>query len=121
MLTLNPQTDTNVLEFTLDGSMTRPEFNQLIVQAEEMIETFDKIRVVEIIKGTTKVTPNAILPEQKWEPTHLKHLTHLAVVTDQKLNESMVTPFRLFINAEIKLFKLNELEDARYWINTTED
>jgi len=121
MLTVKPQTDTNVLEFTLDGSMSRAEFDQLTAKAEDMIETYGKIRVIEIIKGIGKIAPSTIWADLKWEPTHLKHFSHVAVVADQRWIEWMVAPFRIFINAEIKVFHLNELEEARDWINTADD
>lgn len=120
MLTVSQSTDTNILEFTLDGSMSRKEFDKLVEQAEEMIEAYGKIKIIEIINDIGKIQPSAIWADLKWEPTHLKYFSHAAVVADQKWIEWMIAPFRPFISAEIKVFHLDELEEARNWIKSAD-
>jgi len=121
MLTLNQSTDTNILEVTLDGSMSKAEFDQLIQQAEELIELHGKIKIIEIVKGIGKIEPSAIWADLKWEPRHLKYFSHVAVVADQKWIEWVVAACKVFISAEMKTFHLDELEEARTWIKSAKN
>lgn len=120
MLTLNHIQGTNIIEFTLDGSVTREEFDKIIALAEQLIETYGKLRVIEVIQHIGKIEPSALWADLKWEPRHLKYFTHVAVVADQRWIEWMVAPLRVFISAEMKTYHLDELEEARAWIQSAD-
>ena len=120
MLTVNEIRGTNILEFTLDGSLSREDFDQIVTKADEMIEAHGKIKLIEVVKHIGKIAPSAIWADLKWEPRHLKYFSHVAVVADQKWIEWMIAPFKLFISAEIKVFHLDELEEARAWIDSAD-
>tara|TARA_R110000737_G_scaffold2923_18_gene9918 strand:- start:3281 stop:3664 length:384 start_codon:yes stop_codon:yes gene_type:complete len=121
MLTINEIPNTNILEFTLDGSLSRAEFDQLAAIADKMIETHGKVKVIEIIKNIGKIEPSAIWADLKWEPRHLKYFSHVAVVCDQKWIEWIVAACKVFISAEMKTFHLDELEEARDWIKSASE
>jgi len=106
----------NIIEFTIDGGMTREDFDRLVKKLDGMIHEFGKIRIVEIIKDIGKIEPSAIWADLKWEPRHIKNFSHVAVVADQKWIKWMVKPLNMFIPAKIKLFELEELDEARAWI-----
>jgi len=120
MLTLTEIQGTNILEFTLDGSLSREEFDEIVTKAEEMIEAHGKIKIIEIVRHIGKIAPSAIWADLKWEPRHLKYFTHVAVVADQRWIDWIVTASKIFISAEMKTFHLDQLEDARAWINAAD-
>ncbi len=116
MLEFHQISDTNILEFTLDGAFTKADFDQLAEKADEMIEEFGTIKMIEIIRHIGKMEPAAIWADFKWTPRHMKYLTHVAVVADKKWIGWIVGPLRAFISAEVLSFHLDEIEDARRWI-----
>lgn len=107
--------DTNILEFTLDGAFTRADYDKLTALADDMIAQQGTIKMIEIFRGLGKMEASAIWADIKWAPRHLKYLTHIAVVADQKWIEWMVGPFKMFVSAEVRCFHLDELEEARRW------
>ena len=120
MLTLTEIQGTNILEFTLDGSLSREEFDEIVEKAEEMIEAHGKVKIIEIVRHIGKIEPSAIWADLKWEPRHLKYFTHVAVVADQKWIEWIAAACKVFISAEMRVFHLDELEEARAWIDAAE-
>jgi len=105
----------NIIEFTIDGEMTKDDFDAAAEKLDGMMNEFGKIRIIEIIKGIGKVEPSAIWADLKWEPRHINNWSHIAVVGDQKWIRWM-KPLAIFVPAKIKLFHLDELEAARAWI-----
>jgi hypothetical protein len=108
----------NIIEITIDGAITKAEIDLLIGKLDGMIHEFGKIRVVEVIKNIGKIEPAAMWADLKWEPRHITSFSHVAVVADQKWIEWMVKPLDLLIPAELKLYHLDELEEARDWIQS---
>lgn len=111
---------TNIIEFTLDGSLTRSEYDALEGKMEEMIAAHGEIRLIEVIEDIGRMEASAIWRDLRWTPANLKHFSHVAVVADQKWIEWMVAPLRMFVRAQIRLFHLDEIDEARRWIRSAE-
>jgi len=109
----------NIVELTIDGPITKAEMDPMIEKLDGMIHEFGKIRIVEVIKNIGKIEPAAMWADLKWEPRHINSFSHVAIVADQKWIEWMVAPIKLFVQAEIHCFHLDELDEARRW--TMED
>lgn len=105
----------NIIEFTIDGEMSRAEFDAAAEKLDGMMNEFGKIRIIEIIKDIGKVEPSAVWADLKWEPRHINKWSHIAIVADQKWIHWM-KPMSIFVPAKIKFFHLDELEAARKWI-----
>lgn len=116
MLGFHQIPDTNIIEVTFDGDLTRADYDRLADHLDAMIRAHGKIRMIEIIKRIGHLEASAVWKDLKWGPSHLKSFSHVAVVADQKWIEWMITPFRMFVSAEIEVFQLDELEKARAWI-----
>ena len=120
MLKFEQHEDSNLLECTLDGPLTRADFDALTAKADEMIDEFGQLRFLEVIEKIGKIQPSAIWADFKWGPKHIKNFSHVAVVADQKWIEWMIVSFRKFMSCEVRVFHLDELEDARQWLLTAE-
>jgi hypothetical protein len=118
MLTMTRDETRNIAEITVDGSITKDEIEPVIARLDAMIDEFGKIRVVEVIKGVGKVEPGALWADLKWEPRHINSFSHVAVVADQKWVEWMVKPLDMLIPAKMRVFHLDELDEARAWIES---
>ena len=120
MLTHKEIQGTNIIEITLDGPLSREEFDQMVIKTEEMIETHGKIKLIEIIGHVGKIPLSVLWEDMKWEPSHLKYFSHVAIVADQRWIDWLVTASKIFISAKMKTFHLDQLEEARNWINTAD-
>lgn len=116
MLDFHQIDNTNILEITLDGALTRENYDKLTEKADAMIDEFGTIRMIEIIRDIGKMEPAAIWADFKWAPRHMQYLTRLAVVADKKWIGWMVGPMRAFISAEVLSFHLDEIDEARRWV-----
>ncbi len=117
MLNLNQLDNTNTVEIIVDGNVTREEFDNIISQLELLIEKHGKIKIIEIIKNLGKIELSAIWEDFKFAPKHLKDLTHVAVVADQQWIEWMSKLANPLIKAEVKTYTLDQVDEARHWIN----
>lgn len=116
MLTMTQVEGGNILEFTLDGGMTREEFDRIAAKIEDMLKVHRQIRLVEVIKRMGAIEPSALWEDLKFGPRHLKDFSHVAVVADQKWIEWMAKIGQAMIPAEVRTFHLEQLEEARNWI-----
>ncbi len=108
----------NIVEITIDGPITKAQIDPVFEKLDGMIHEFDKIRVIEVVKTIGKIEPAALWADLKWEPRHLRSFSHVAIVADQKWVEWMIRPLDLLIPAELRLFHLDQIEEARAWIQS---
>jgi len=118
MLTSQVIPDTNIIEITLDGDLSRDDYDRVIERIERLIEEHGQVKLIEVVRDIGHLDRSAIWKDFKWSPRHLKDFSHVAVVADQKVADWMIAPFRMFISAEIRAFHLDELDDARAWIQS---
>lgn len=118
MLTAREIPDTNIFEISVDGSITRTEFDAAMARLERMIAQHGSIRLIEIIHGLGGIAPSALWEDLRLAPRNLKHLDRVAVVADQAWIEWMATLARPFVHAEMRTFPLDQLEQARTWIES---
>ena len=116
MLTLHEHPNTNVIEFAVDGGVTKEEFQRVADKIEDHIALHGKVRLIEVIHKIGSIEPAALWADLKFGPSHLKDFTHVAVVADQKWIEWMTKASRPFLSAQVRLFHLDELDEARRWI-----
>lgn len=108
----------NIVEITIDGPITKAEILPMIEKLDGMINEFGKIRVVEVIRNIGKIEPGAMWADLKWETRHLNGFSHVAIVADERWVDWMIKPLDLLIPAKLKLFHLDELDEARAWIES---
>ncbi len=108
----------NIAELVIDGEITKDQFDAAVEKLDGMIHEFGRIRIIEVIKGIGRVEPAAMWADLKWEPRHITSFSHVAVVADQKWIEWMVKPLAMLIPADIRVFHLGELDEARAWIES---
>jgi len=116
MMTIEQYDTRNIAELVIDGEITKEQFDAVVEKLDGMIHEFGKIRIVEVIKGIDNVEPAAMWADLKWEPHHITSFSAVAVVADQKWIQWMVKPLAMLIPADVRVFHLDEVEEARDWI-----
>lgn len=115
---LMQQTDplTGVVEITVDGPMTRTDYDAVVAALEAAIAAHGKVRVVEVIRAIGPVDSSIWWQDVKWGFAHLKHIGRCAVVTDKGWLGSITRAVSAVMPAEIRVFSLAELDAARAWV-----
>ncbi|WP_339487108.1 SpoIIAA family protein [Pseudomonas sp. EL_65y_Pfl2_R95] len=121
MLTIKPSEHTNIIEFELDGSLSRDEFDQLAARIEQVITEYGQVRMVEVVKHVGSISASALWADFKFAPKHLKHFSHVAIVADQKWIGWFSELVKPLMHAQISNFRLEELDQARHWIRNATD
>lgn len=112
------------VELTINGKVTKDEFNQIATQMDAFIATHGKIKVLEIVDDFDGFDPSILIEGLKFDMKHLKNISHCAVVAeDNGLISSVVKAVKIFNDAaggiipcEVKLFDKDDLDDARKWL-----
>lgn len=116
MLTIKPCEHSNIIEFTLDGALSREEFERLAAQIEASITEHGQVRLIEVVKHLGAISPATLWADFKFSPRHIKDFSHVAVVADQQWIGWLSQMVQPLMKAEIRNFTLAEIEQARYWI-----
>ncbi|MDA3870540.1 MAG: STAS/SEC14 domain-containing protein [Gammaproteobacteria bacterium] len=108
MLSTHQTENSNIIEFILDGEMSRIESDKAVKE----------IRLIEIIKTIGRMEPKVIMDDLKLGPKYQKDISQIAIVADQgwiKWLGAMIIPL---VNAKARLFSLDQIDKARHWIQT---
>lgn len=108
----------NVLGYEAIGKVTDKDYEEIIIpEVERIAKSFDNIRFLYLIGDKFEgFTPMAMWDDAK---TGLKNLTRwekVALVSDVDWIKNGVKVFGHLISAEVKVFDLGELPEARKWI-----
>ncbi|MFZ0240655.1 MAG: STAS/SEC14 domain-containing protein [Desulfobacterales bacterium] len=117
MLEVRETPDSNIMEITVDGRITRADFDKAAVVLNKKIKEHGSLRLLEEVKSFGAVEPSMILEDLKWVYAHFKDITRAAVVTDRKWIELYTRIVKPFVKIEIRHFDVSEIEEARLWLS----
>ena len=112
--------DTNIIEFVIDGKVSKEELESALLASELFIRENEQIRVLKQVKAIGAMDPSAVWDNVKWGWRNVSHITHVALVADQKWMEiwgKMASPF---VSAKMKFFSSADLDQAREWLRTAD-
>ncbi|MDZ7643142.1 MAG: STAS/SEC14 domain-containing protein [Woeseiaceae bacterium] len=121
MLTFRDIPNSNVVEFTVDGHITRDEFDAVRTVLDRKIADYGSVAVLEEIRDIGKIPPSVLWEDLKWVFRHLKQVSQAAVVCDADWVEKLVEVMRPLVTAEVRHFGLDEIDEARDWLADTVD
>ncbi|WP_170151078.1 STAS/SEC14 domain-containing protein [Hephaestia caeni] len=105
-----------IVEFTIDGPITKPEYDRIVAEIDAAIERFGKLRMIEIVKDIGAIDSAIWWPDLKWAATHMKHIARCAVVTDKGWIGAITRAAAAVLPAEIRVFSLPDVAEARAWV-----
>jgi hypothetical protein len=106
----------NKIEIALNDNLTKDQFIQVIHQLESLCRTFGRINVLLDASYLEVYDFKIIMDEYKFYKDYKDQIDRLAVVSDMKFETFIGKLFKNFVDIEIKIFKPEQIEDARKWI-----
>ena len=116
MITYITDPTDGVVELTVEGGITRPDYDRVVAEMEGAIARFGRLRLIEVIRDVGAIDSSIWWQDIKWAYHHLKDIARCAVVTDKGWIGSITRAVGALIPAEIRVFPTAELEAARAWV-----
>lgn len=110
--------DSPVIEITVEGKVTDHELREAIERMRVDLESNGKTRVLERIERFSGIEPKALWTDLTLGVAVARKVTRAAVVADAGWIHASMHLARFFTRAEVKAFHVNELDQARAWINS---
>lgn len=117
MILYHTTPDSLVIEVTVEGKVTDHELREVIERMRADLDLNGKTRVLERIEHFTGIEPKALWTDLTLGVSVARKVTRAAVVADAGWIHASMHLARFFTKAELKAFRVNELEQARAWIN----
>lgn len=119
MLKIMNDLPTNVLGISADGKITGTDYETILIPAiEEKLKTNKKIRMLyHLGSNFIGFDMNAMLDDAKMGMKHLSAWDKIAFVSDHELINTFAKFFGHLLSCELRIFKNDELEEAKKWIN----
>jgi hypothetical protein len=116
MITCTTDPTDGVVELTVEGGVTRADYDAVVAELDRAIAASGKLRLVEVIRDLGPIDSSVWWQDIKWAWTHVKHVARCAVVTDKGWIGPVTRAAGALIAAEIRVFPLAELDAARAWV-----
>ncbi|CAE6849884.1 STAS/SEC14 domain-containing protein [Paraburkholderia nemoris] len=118
MILYHTEPDSPVIEISVEGKITDHDLREAIERMRGDLELNGKTRVLERIEHFAGIEPKALWTDITLGVSVARKVTRAAVVADAGWIRASMHLARFFMKAEVKAFHVNELEQARVWINT---
>ena len=105
-----------MVEITVEGTLTNRDLEEAINGLHSAVDRDGKTRVIEIIRHFTGMELAALWTDIRLGVPLAQKIERVAVVADQTWIRQMAGLGRLFTKAELKVFALDDLAQAREWI-----
>ena len=116
MIRSSTQPGSPVVEIVVEGSITNKDLEGAINELHSEFDQNGKTRVLEIIQHFTGMELAALWTDIRLGIPLAQKIERVAVVADQTWIRQFAALGQLFTKAELKVFPLDELANARAWI-----
>lgn len=117
MIRYHTAPDSSVVEISVEGKITDQELREAIERMRDDLERNGKTRALERIEHFSGIEPKALWTDLTLGVPVARKVTRAAVVADAGWIHAALHLARFFTKAEVKAFHLDEMEQARAWIN----
>jgi hypothetical protein len=107
---------TNIIEFVVDGGLTKEELAPLLAACDEVIAEHGKARLLKQVRSLGSVEAGAIWENMKWGFSNLKNLERVAAVGDKAWMERVTKMADPLFKAELRFFLTEQIDEARAWL-----
>lgn len=119
MYQLSDFPEDKIVALTIDGHISTEDFDKLKKQLESRIENWDEVKILEVVKSFTGMSPKALFEDIKFGLNHYKDFSKAAVVTDKKWIDLLTKAIAPVAPFPVKVFELSELDTAKNWLKAS--
>jgi len=110
-----------VMEVDLHGKLGREDYYRFIPETEKLIQEHGKVRILVKMHYFEGWKAGALWEDIKWNAKHFNQIERLAIVGEKTWHQWMTGFCKPFTTTEVRYFTLEQLEDARAWVNERTD
>ena len=112
--------ETRTVELTVADRITHEDYDAVADRLQAFIDTHGTIRLIEVIETLEGFDPAMIWPGIKFDMKNLRHISHVAVVSDIGWIGPVSKAAGAVLTTKLRTFDLADVEAARKWIITAE-
>lgn len=114
----NPETKT--VEITVADKITHEDYDAVVERMQAFIDTHGTVKLIEVIETFKGFDPSVIWPGIKFDIKNLRHISHVAVVSDIGWIGPLSKAAGAVLTTKLRTFDIAELDAARDWIAKAE-
>lgn len=118
---LEERQDGKILVVRVTGRLEKQDYERYAPEIERLIEKHGKIRVFLETHDFHGWKAGALWEDIKFDLKHFSDVERVAIVGEKKWEKGMATFCKPFTTAEIRFFEHANADDARAWIESTQD
>jgi len=111
--------NTNIVELTINGVVSAPEFDDITGKLEDAIHRHGTLRILEHVRSFGGMPVAKFWDDIKFGFRNMKHFSVAAVVGDQKWVALFTKLIRPFVSGEVRHFDEADIEQARDWLRAS--
>ncbi|MCA8878593.1 MAG: STAS/SEC14 domain-containing protein [Rhodobacteraceae bacterium] len=115
-ITYHEDPATRTAELSVNGRITRSDFDTLAPKFEAFAETYGPIRLIEIVESLGGFDPSLIWKGLKLDFRVIPRISHCAVVGDAPWLSPLTRASGAVLPVKLRAFPMAELAAARAWI-----
>ena len=115
MMSFETDSEAGVIEFTVDGEVTRAEYDAAAAEMEAVIAGHGKLDAVVVVRNFAGMELAAWWKDISWGTTHLTRIGRIALATDIGWIIAASRATSWMMPGEQKIFTPQEREQARAW------
>ncbi|MBI6629652.1 SpoIIAA family protein [Pontibaca salina] len=109
-----------LVELEVHGKITKADYDEVIPKVQAFIDQHGTIRLLEVVEDFSGFEISVLWPGIKFDIQNLKHISHVAVVSDTGWIGALAKAAGSFMSTKLRTFDLSELAEARAWIRKPE-
>lgn len=106
-----------ILELSIEGGLSRSDYEAVVGLVEHMLETHARINLLEIISDLSWIEPADWWAEKMTHLSTAQFVDRIAVISDIGQVGPVTRAFAGSFPSEIRVFRGNETQRARIWLS----
>jgi hypothetical protein len=111
--------DTNIVELSIDRTVSGAEFDETLANLEAAIRRHGTVRILEHVRSFRGMPIAKFLDDIKFGFRNMKHFSHAAVVADPNWVALLTNLSKPFVSGEVRYFKEADIDRARQWLRAS--
>lgn len=104
------------VELRVEGRVSAEDFENIAGRMEAFIRQHGKVKIIEVVHDFDGFDMSILRDAIDFDREHLKDFTHCAVVSDSGWIGPFARLMSQFLDMELRVFRMEELERAREWL-----